>query len=297
MNLPLPGFLRSSTSGRSGGAGGGGYGDNPGKLPPIGHDGPKTLMCIMAHPDDIDFGSSGSVARWCAEGWTVYYVLATSGDKGTHGEMSPQELAATREEEQRDAARILGVKDVIFLGYPDGFLEVTTELRGQIVKLFRRYKPDVVLTWDGFRTSFNHFDHRNIGIAVRDAVFPAVRDHLYYPEHGAAAGLEPMWRVNEMLLVGADKNDYFVDVTDYVDQKVDAILAHKSQVATQDREATMKRIARRDKKGRVIESFRRVRLGSRNANTPVTPASTTNAASQNPTDANPTTQNAAGVTP
>ena len=135
MNLPLPGFLKNS----NGASRTGSYGDNPGKLPPIGHDGPKTLMCIMAHPDDIDFGSAGSVARWCKEGWTVYYVLATSGDKGTHGEMGPQELAATREEEQREAARILGVKDVIFLGYPDGFLEVTTELRGQIVRLFRKY--------------------------------------------------------------------------------------------------------------------------------------------------------------
>jgi LmbE family N-acetylglucosaminyl deacetylase len=261
MNLPLPGFLKN---GKNSGARPGSYGDNPGKLPAIGHDGPKTLMCIMAHPDDIDFGSAGSVARWCSEGWTVYYVLATSGDKGTHGEMSPQELAATREEEQREAARILGVKDVIFLGYPDGFLEVTPELRGQIVRLFRKYRPDVVLTWDGFRTSFNHFDHRNIGIAVRDAVFPAVRDHLYYPEHGRDEGLEPYWRVNEMLVVGADKPDYFVDVTDFIEQKVDAILAHKSQVQTQDRAETMKRqMQRRDKKGRIVESFRRIQVSRR----------------------------------
>jgi LmbE family N-acetylglucosaminyl deacetylase len=263
MNLPLPGFLKNGKDGA--GARTGSYGDNPGKLPAIGHDGPKTLMCIMAHPDDIDFGSAGSVARWCKEGWTVYYVLATSGDKGTHGEMGPQELAATREEEQREAARILGVKDVIFLGYPDGFLEVTTELRGQIVKLFRKYKPDVVLTWDGFRTSFNHFDHRNIGIAVRDAVFPAVRDHLYYPEHGRDHDdLEPYWRVNEMLVVGADKPDYFVDVTDFIEQKVDAILAHKSQVQTQDRAEMMKRqTQRRDKKGRIVESFRRIQVSKR----------------------------------
>jgi LmbE family N-acetylglucosaminyl deacetylase len=261
MNLPLPGFLRSDKAARSPG---GSYGDNPGKLAPLGHDGPNTLMCIMAHPDDIDFGSAGSVARWCSEGWTVYYVLATSGDKGTHGEMTPQELAATREEEQREAARILGVKDVIFLGYPDGFLEPTTELRGQIVRLFRKYKPDVVLTWDGFRTSFNHFDHRNIGIAVRDAVFPAVRDHLYYPEHGRDEGLEPYFRVNEMLLVGADKPDYFVDVTNFIDQKVDAILAHKSQVQTQDRNEMMKRHAsRKNKKGRIVESFRRVQISRR----------------------------------
>src|SRR5918994_710091 len=148
MNLPLPGFLRNDKAAR---APGGSYGDNPGKLPPLGHDGPKTLMCIMAHPDDIDFGSAGSVARWCSEGWTVYYVLATSGDKGTHDpKFTPQELAAIREEEQRAAARVLGVKEVFFLGYSDGFLEVTPELRGQIVRLFRIYKPDLVLTWDGF---------------------------------------------------------------------------------------------------------------------------------------------------
>src|SRR5215211_547818 len=232
------------------------------RLPPLEEGGPKTLMCIMAHPDDIDFGSAGSVARWCKEGWTVYYVLATSGDKGTHGGMGPQELAATREEEQREAARVLGVKDVIFLGYPDGFLEVTTELRGQIVKLFRRYKPDVVLTWDGFRTSFNHFDHRNIGIAVRDAVFPAVRDHLYYPEH-MREGLGAV-RVNEMLLVGSDKPDYFVDVKDFIEQKVDAILSHASQVQTHDRDEMLKQMRQRAGRpgGRgTVESFKRVRIG------------------------------------
>jgi hypothetical protein len=145
MNLPLPGFLNRNTNRFAAGGGG----ESAAKLPPLGHDGPKTLMAIMAHPDDIDFGSSGSIAKWCAEGWTVYYVLATSGDKGTHDPaFSPQELAATREEEQREAARILGVKEVFFLGYPDGFLEPTHELREQLVRLFRVYKPDVVLTWD-----------------------------------------------------------------------------------------------------------------------------------------------------
>jgi LmbE family N-acetylglucosaminyl deacetylase len=238
-----------------------GGGEDVSKLPPLGHDGPKTLMAIMAHPDDIDFGSSGSVAKWCAGGWTVYYVLATSGDKGTHGDMTPQELAATREEEQRAAARVLGVKDVFFLGYPDGFLEVTPELRGQIVKLFRIYKPDVVLTWDGFRPSFNHFDHRNIGIAVRDAVFPAVRDHLYLPHH-AEEGL-PIHRVNEMLLVGSTDPNYFVAISDFVDKKVDAILSHRSQVQTHDRDEMLKQIRSRGRRpgGRgLVESFKRVQI-------------------------------------
>ena len=278
-----------------GAPGGGGFfpGEAPRKLPPLGHDGPKTLMAIMAHPDDIDFGSAGSVARWCAEGWTVYYVLATSGDKGTHdANLSPQELAAIREEEQRAAARVLGVKDVIFLGYPDGFLQATPELRGDIVRLFRKYKPDVVLTWDGFRPAFNHHDHRNIGIAVRDAVFPAVRDHLYYPEH-AVQGLEPSFRVDEMLLVGSDAPDYFVDISGFIEKKVDAILCHASQVQSRDRDEMLKRMrqqGRRPFRGRgLVESFKRVRIGrppqpptpERSA-TQATPAGTEPAAERTP---------------
>ena len=258
--MDLPGWL--TRRGASTGFGGGGGGGNE-KLPPLDADGPRTLMAIMAHPDDIDFGSAGSIARWCAEGWTVYYVLATSGDKGTHDpEMTAQELSAIREEEQRAAARVLGVKDVFFLGYPDGFVFPTAELRGQIVRLFRTYKPDVVLTWDGFRSNFNHIDHRNIGIAVRDAVYPAVRDRLYYPEH-SRDGLEEH-KVNEMLLSGADKPDYFVDIEAFVGKKVDAILAHHSQVQTHDRDEMLKsmrsRSRQRGQRG-LVESFKRVRVG------------------------------------
>jgi LmbE family N-acetylglucosaminyl deacetylase len=219
-------------------------------------------MAIMAHPDDIDFGSAGSIAKWCAEGWTVYYVLATSGDKGTHGEQTRQELAAMREEEQREAARVLGVKDVFFLGYPDGFVQANPELRGEIVRLLRIYKPDVVLTFDGFRASFNHNDHRNIGIAVYDAMYPAVRDHLYYPEHGEE-GLGAV-RVNELLLTGSQNPNYFVDISDYVEKKVDAMLAHASQISTNNRDELLKNMRERgNRRGRrgLTESFRRVRIG------------------------------------
>ncbi len=229
-------------------------------IPPL--EGPKTLMAVMAHPDDIDFTSAGSIARWCAEGWTVYYVLATSGDKGTHENFTRQELAALREEEQREAATALGVKEVFFLGYPDGFLEATTELRGQIVRLLRKYKVDVVLTWDGFRKGFNHTDHRNIGIATRDAVFPAVRDHLYYEEH-QKEGLGGH-QVNELLLAGAEDPDYFVDISNFIERKVDAILCHRSQVSTRNREEMMKQYqerARRPGRRGLTESFKRVRIG------------------------------------
>ena len=238
------------------------YGEDVSKLPPIGHDGPKTLMAIMAHPDDIDFGSSGSVAKWCAEGWTVYYVLTTSGDKGTHEPtITGQELAAIREEEQREAARVLGVKEVFFLGLEDGFVEPNAELRERLVWLFRTYKPDVVLTWDGFRPSFNHNDHRNTGIAVRDALFPAVRDRLYFPEH-AEQGLGE-WRANEILLVGSQDPNYFVDVSDFIEKKADAILAHRSQVQSHDRDELLKQMRSRGKRpgGRgMVESFKRVHM-------------------------------------
>ncbi|MCI0778081.1 MAG: PIG-L family deacetylase, partial [Chloroflexi bacterium] len=111
-------------------------------------DGPRTGMVIVAHPDDAEFMFGGTVAKFCAQGWTMYYVLATSGDKGTHDEeLSHQELAAIREQEQRDACAALGVKEVIFLGHPDGFLTPDEELRGEIVRLLRKYRPDVVLTW------------------------------------------------------------------------------------------------------------------------------------------------------
>jgi len=243
---------------------GGGYDTDVSKLPPLGHEGPLTLMAIMAHPDDIDFGSAGSVAKWCAEGWTVYYVLATSGDKGTHDPaFTPQELAATREEEQRQAARVLGVKEVFFLGYPDGFLEPTHELREQLVRLFRTYHPDVVLTWDGFRSSFNHTDHRNIGIAVRDALFPATRDRLYFPQHDGEGLGE--WRVNEILLVGSPDPNYFVDVSPFIEKKADAILAHASQVQSHDREELLKQMRSRGRRpgGRgLVESFKRVHMRS-----------------------------------
>jgi LmbE family N-acetylglucosaminyl deacetylase len=237
-----------------------GRGRKPPAPPPL--EGPKTLMAIMAHPDDIDFTSAGSIARWCAEGWTVYYVLATSGDKGTHEDLTRQELAAMREQEQREAAAVLGVKDVIFLGYPDGWVQATTELRGQIVRLLRKYKVDVVLTWDGFRGSFNHIDHRNVGIAARDAVYPAVRDHLYYEEH-QEEGLDPH-QVNDMLLAGAEKPDHFVDISDFIERKVDAILCHRSQVSSRDRDEMLKRQREQGKRtGRRgnFESFKRVHIG------------------------------------
>ncbi len=225
--------------------------------PPI--EGPARAMVIMAHPDDAEFLCAGTIAKWCAEGWDVSYVVVTGGDKGTHDDaMHPEKLAAIREEEQRAACRVLGVKECILLGYPDGFTSESQELRGQITRLLRLHKPDVVITWDGFRGAFNHRDHRNVGVATMDAIYPIVRDRLFY-QHHEEEGLGSH-QVNEVLLAGAAEPDYAVDITEYWEKKVDAILCHTSQVGGRTREDFVRERAERDKRepGKPVEErFRR----------------------------------------
>lgn len=225
--------------------------------PPI--VGPARAMVVVAHPDDAEFLCGGTVAKWCAEGWDVRYVVVTNGDKGSHDpSMHPEKLAAIREEEQRQACRVLGVKECVFLGYPDGFTSDDHELREQIVRLLRRHRPDVVITWDGFRHAFNHRDHRIVGMATADAIYPLVRDRLFYPRH-EEDGLEAH-QVNEVLLAGATDADYEVDITDYWEKKVEAILCHRSQLGDRQREDFLRmreEQQRRDGTDRIYERFRR----------------------------------------
>ena len=171
----------------------------------------QTYMLVVAHPDDSEFSSAGTVARLKDAGKRVVLIQVTSGDKGSDDpEMTPQRLAATREAEQREAARILGASDVIFMRCPDGELEPNLELRREIVRIIRRLKPDVVVCQDPtvrwVDTQYiNHPDHRAAGEATLAAVFPAARDRMNFPEL-LAEGLEPH-KVREIYLAGAQTPD------------------------------------------------------------------------------------------
>jgi len=156
----------------------------------------KRAMVVVAHPDDAEYGCSGSVAKWCRLGWDVVYVLCTDGSKGSEDrEISAGQLIEIRAREQREAGKTLGLKDVVFLGYPDGYLEPTLELRKDISREIRRWKPDVLITTNPTRdlsssTYIGHPDHFAAGEAALSAVFPSARDHLTFPELLADEGLE-----------------------------------------------------------------------------------------------------------
>ncbi len=227
---------------------------------------PKRALVIVAHPDDAEFLCGGTVARWVSEGWQVAFVLVTSGDKGSHDEeITSEQLAAIREDEERAAAGVLGVKECVFLGYPDGFVEDTAELRGKIVREIRRFKPDVAITWDPYRRGHNHRDHRLTGQAALDALYPLSRSHLYYPEH-MEEGLEPH-RVGEALLAGTDQPNHHVDVTKFFNKKMKALQCHKSQMSrygfSEVRKRVRKRMAEVGKEAgfKLAEVFHRIEWG------------------------------------
>src|SRR4029079_6656702 len=146
---------------------------------------PERAMVIFAHPDDAEIGSGGVVGRWGRVGGGVPYVLCASGAAGTGDRsLTREQLARKRAAEQRAAADFMGVKHVVMLGYPDGFLEDTREVMGDVVKAIRQYRPHTVFVHDPYRVNgFQHRDHRKAGIVTTDAVYPYARDHLHFPEH------------------------------------------------------------------------------------------------------------------
>ena len=203
------------------------------ELPPLN---PKIVLCVAAHPDDLEFGASGSVATWIHDGAEVHYLICTDASKGSDDRsITSKQLIDIRRKEQREACNILGVKSVTFFDYEDGVTEVSNNLKRDIAREIRRFKPDTVVTmdpkllYDSNLGYINHNDHRNVGLCAMDAVYPLARDYLSFPEL-LKEGFEPH-NVGNLLFMGSFNDiNYVVNITNTYDTKLRALGAHASQV-------------------------------------------------------------------
>jgi|SRR5579872_517008 len=187
---------------------------------------PSRALAVGAHPDDIEFGCGGTLAKWAAEGCQITHLVCTDGAKGTWDpETDPAELVVTRRAEQRAASKALGGDgEVVFLGWPDGELESGLRQRWEVAAWIRRLQPDVVLGHDPWRRYRLHPDHRNAGFLVTDGIV-AARDPLFFPELDA-----PPHRPDALLLWEADEVNHLEDVSRFVEAKLAALLEHRSQL-------------------------------------------------------------------
>ena len=231
---------------------------------------PKRAMSIHAHPDDQEFTVAGTLATWARAGSEIVTVCITSGDAGsndsTPADMTREALVSIREDEQREACRILGVKETIFLDYEDGMLEPSIAMRRDLTRLIRRHRPEAVLTGDPTvryygTTYMNHPDHRVASDVALDAVFPSAGTRLIFPEL-LAEGLEPH-EVRQVYIHGAERPDTYVDIAETLDVKVAALRAHKSQMGEWDPSEMITQWAAeqgRRRKLKAAESYRRMIL-------------------------------------
>ncbi len=229
---------------------------------------PERVLVVAAHPDDIEFGAAGTVARWIGEGATVRYLVMTRGDKGSDDPSTdPQRLAEQREGEQRAAAAELGVAGVDFLDEPDGQVEPSLRLRERVTHAIRAFQPEIVMGHDPTvlfvnNEWVNHPDHRAVGQVTVDAVFPTARDPLNFREH-LRAGLQA-WKVAELYLWSTNEANQIVDISDTLDRKIAALEHHASQFS--DFAETAKWLRRRSEElgeragYHAAEGFRRVML-------------------------------------
>ena len=196
------------------------------------------ILAITAHPDDVDFGAAGTIARWTEAGLEVTYCVVTDGDAGGQDEDIPRsEVPALRRAEQVAAAKCVGVHDVRFLGYPDGRVEATLDLRRDLARVIRQVRPDRVVCpspeRNYARMAASHPDHRAVGSAALDAVYPDARNPFTFPELRDREGLAP-WTVREVWISGSASPTHYVDVTDTFDRKIAALRAHVSQTGHMD---------------------------------------------------------------
>ncbi|MEO7296254.1 MAG: PIG-L deacetylase family protein [Candidatus Limnocylindria bacterium] len=229
---------------------------------------PERVLVVAAHPDDIEFGAAGTIARWVSEGAIVRYLLVTRGDKGSDDPAADvAALADLREREQRAAATEIGVDGVEFLDEPDGQVEPSLRLRERITHAIRTFRPEVVMTHDPTvlfvnNEWVNHPDHRAVGQVTVDAVFPTARDPLNFREH-LDAGLEA-WKVAELFLWSTNEANQLVDIAETMERKIAALGQHASQFRSFEEIARWVR-RRSEELGeragyRAAEGFRRVTL-------------------------------------
>lgn len=203
-------------------------------MTPLADEEIKRVLVVMAHPDDCDFGAGGTIAQWTARGIEVSYCIITNGDQGGEESGIPlEEMAKVRQKEQRDAGAALGVSEITYLNYRDGWLIPSIELRKEIVKAIRIAKPDRMVVqspernWE--RIYASHPDHLAAGETAIQAVYPDARNPFAFTDL-KEAGLEP-WRVREVWITGSPTPNHFVDITDTFSKKMDALHAHVSQTA------------------------------------------------------------------
>jgi LmbE family N-acetylglucosaminyl deacetylase len=207
----------------------------------------ERVLAIFAHPDDAEFGAAPTIAALAAAGARIDYVVTTDGSKGTDDPaVSPEALAATRVAEQRAAADVLGVTEIVHLGYADGYLTPSLELRRDIVRQIRRFRPDLVIAQNPLRRLdgspfISHPDHLATGEATLSAVYPAARDRLNFPEL-LDEGLEP-WKVRQVLVTGVERPNLWLDVTASFEAGLAALRSHASQF--DDVEAVERRMRER----------------------------------------------------
>ncbi|HEX6468173.1 MAG TPA: PIG-L deacetylase family protein [Streptosporangiaceae bacterium] len=195
----------------------------------------RRALAVMAHPDDIDFAAAGTVATWTDKGIEVTYLIVTDGDAGGYDPDVPRaEIPGIRRAEQTAAAKCVGVADVRFLGYRDGQVEATLGLRRDIARVIRQVRPDRVLIPNPERNLeriyANHPDHRAVGAAALDAVYPDARNPYTFTELLSDEGLEA-WSAREVWITGGPAPNHHVDVTDVFDRKLSALRAHASQTS------------------------------------------------------------------
>ena len=241
------------------------------RKPPAEPAPPARVLSIHAHPDDQEFTVAGTLAKWARAGTHIVTVCVTSGGAGSNDHTPPDitraALVPIREEEQRQACRVLGIAEVVYLRYEDGMLEPSLALRRDLTRVIRRYRPDAVVCGDPTMRFFgavymNHPDHRAAADAALDAVFPSAETRLIFPEL-LDEGLEPH-KVRSVFLHGAEKPDTFIDISEFLGVKLAALKEHRTQMGAWDPTEMITGWARMQGAKRRLEaaeSYRLMRLG------------------------------------